>query len=135
MSLTDLLLVLMPNELLPLVIVGVGLALIVGVMNRRRALGLVLLVVSLPVLEQVFAALLNGMPAWLLLCLCMFIAIQILRVLLESVVGREAAGHILGALVIGVCRFAFHLMILPLRAVAGLAGAGIRAVAARALRP
>ena len=133
MPLTDLVLAFLPNRMLPLAIIGVGLALIVGLVSRRRAASLVLIVVSIPVLDVIFNALLSVVPAWLLVLATCVLAVQILRSVLEFVVGRHATGHILGAIVIGAGRLALRTLGFSLRLVGTALVAVVRLAANRAL--
>jgi|GEM_PF-3142320 len=108
MPLTDLLLVFLPNRLLPLAIICVGIALILGIVNRRRAVALVLIVASIPVMDALFNTLLDMCPTWLLLLVTCLVGLQILRSVLGFVVGKQATGRILGAIVVGTGRLAFR---------------------------
>lgn len=100
MRLADLLLLLMPESALPLVVMGLGVAVVVGVLPFGRAARLILLIACLPLLGAVIEALLASVPWYVILGVLCLMLLFILRGILELFLGREAAGHVLGAMVI-----------------------------------
>ena len=132
MPMSDVLLMFMPNELIPLVVVGIGVALIVGLVNRKRAIGLVVLLLCLPLLDQVLGALFQSLPTWVLVGATAFFAIQVVRTVLEFVLGTHAAGHVLGVTVVALARLAGWLLLAPLRFLVASLRLLFRVITARA---
>ncbi len=96
----DLALLLLPDRLLLVGGVGLALAFVFGLVARSRAtrllVSLIVVLVSAPYVEALCAAL----PWWLSIAILGFGAIYIVRRVLELVFGSEAAGHIIGNVVV-----------------------------------
>ncbi len=94
----------LPNSMMVLVIIIVGLCLIVGLLSPRKAnqwLGyVVLLLVTAPLYDVV----LNMMPTWLLLAFSVIAAWMLFRFIAEALLGRAAAAHMTGILAADVVR-------------------------------
>ena len=109
--------------LLPLFIIGIALALIVGAVTRQRAFsilgGLLLLVMLLPFIDAV----LDLLPLGLLLLIVVFSMVWMLRVLSGAILGGRAGDHMVGILAADVVRLLVRalvaLLFLPFRLVAG----------------
>ena len=96
------LLLLLPQEALIAMVVGAGLAMIVGARRLAGALlGAATLLVILPV---VLAPLFDLLPGWVLACLLVFFVLGLLRTLLQLLIGRSSANHTVGILVADVLR-------------------------------
>lgn len=104
----------MPDSMLILVIMGIGVAIIVG-MSARKGIGLIVSIVAMIVLAPFIERLISALPLWITLLLLASLGIQLLRNVLQFAFGREAAGHILGTLVVGAARFAIQAGLYPLR--------------------
>lgn len=127
MPITDLVLTLMPHEALPLLVAGIGLALIVGAVSRRRAVGLVIFIVSLPVLDLILGVLLDRLPTWLLLAVSALAIAQMLRAAGAAMFGRKAVRRAQLALFMGVFRITWSVCRFSLRSVFAIAATGARA--------
>jgi hypothetical protein len=104
------LLMLLPDEALPLLIALGGLALIVGLLSPKRLLGFLGLFVLFIALSPFIENLIGGLTlGWQLLIFIVF-GIILLRDVLCLVLGRKAGGWLLGRLV-------YQLVVLPFRLV------------------
>lgn len=109
---------LMPDEALPLVIAGVGLALMLGLVSGRAALGIVLgLVVLPPLLAPLVEAVMGGLPPWVSLVILAFFGLAIIRGLAALLIGSRAADTMVGSLAADLVRFVVAILLLPLRVV------------------
>jgi len=106
---------LLPDEAMPLVIVGIGLALIVGLVRGRTGLGLLGMVVLVLLAGPFIDALLDTLPGWVILLLVLFVALALFRGVLSLLLGERAAGHAIGILAADVIRLCFGLLFLPFR--------------------
>lgn len=123
----DLIWLFLPEELLPLLIVGLALLSIIGLIRPARVVAFAGLVVLLPVISLVVEEVVARLPWYVVILLLVALLTNAARLILEFFFGQEAAGHILGRTVIGVFKFACILISLPLRAAAAL----LRLLAAR----
>lgn len=121
MSLPHVLALFLPDEFAILLIMGLGLAVIVGLVRPMRALLLIgmgaLLYALSPVVEALFAAL----PLWALLAVLLWAGLAIARGVLVSLLGREAAGHVLGTFVVWVIAATLRAGLASIRLVLQLA--------------
>ena len=86
----------MPPELVVFVIIGAGLAMIVGVRSLAvNLLGVAMAIIFLPVLV---APLFDGLPGWLTLGLLVFFGLGLLRALFEMTIGKSSTDHMVGIL-------------------------------------
>ena len=106
---------LLPDELLPLLIAGIGLALILRILKVRAAMailgGLLMSLMLGPFVEAVF----DFLPAWVSLLVLLFVVVAVLRGLLSLLLGQGAADHMIGSLVVELVKGLFSLLLLPLR--------------------
>lgn len=107
----------LPDEALPLLIIGVGLAMILGILRGRAALGLLALFFLAPVIGAVVEALLVQLPPWLVWLLLAGLGLALLRGLAALVLGPRAADTMVGALAADLVRLAVRMLGLPLRLV------------------
>ncbi len=106
---------LLPDEVLPLIIVGVAFALMFGLLSLRGAVGLILaLVVLPPVLAPFVEGVLGDLPPWVSVIILAVLALAILRGLAALVLGRAAAAEMVGHLAADLVK---ALVLLPLRGV------------------
>ena len=101
----------LPDSMMVLVIMIVGLCLMVGALSPRKAkqwLGyVVLLLVTAPLYDVVFGML----PPWLLLALLVIAAWMLFRFIAEALLGREGVSHMMGILAADVVRGGFRLVL------------------------
>lgn len=109
----------LPDELLLLVIVGIGLALMVGLLSRSAAFGLIGMLLLFALLGPFVEGIMGDMPPWVGLIILVVVILALLRGVASVVLGRRAADHMVGILAADCVRFAFRLLFLPFRAVGG----------------
>ena len=105
---------LLPDEAMPLVIVCIGLALILGLIRGRAATGLLGAVILLSLAGPFIDALLGTLPGWLLLLVLLFVAVALFRSALSLLLGARAADEAVGNLAADVIRAGFRLLFLLL---------------------
>ena len=94
----------MPPELVVFMIIGAGLAMIVGARSLAATLlGIAMAIIFLPVL---LAPLFDALPGWLLVILLIFFALGMLRALFEMTIGKHSTDHMVGILAADVVRAA-----------------------------
>jgi cellulose synthase/poly-beta-1,6-N-acetylglucosamine synthase-like glycosyltransferase len=106
---------LVPDSALPLVIVGVALALIVGVIKRRAAFSIIGFFVLSILLSPLFEVIFSMLPWWLTLLIGVGFAVAIARALMALVLGRRATDHMVGILAADAVRGLFRAVFLPFR--------------------
>lgn len=111
---------LLQDGVLPLVIVGIGLALMVGLLNRSAAFGLLGMFLLFALLGPIVEGVMGGMPPWVGLFVFAVVILVLLKSIASLVLGRRAADHMVGILAADLVRLAVRLLLLPFRAVAGL---------------
>jgi hypothetical protein len=100
---------------MPLVIVAVALALIVGLIRPRAAFGVILTVILMLLAAPFVDLLLQMLPWWLLLLLLLWVGLYLFRSVIELMIGERAAAEAVGSLAADVIRFGFRLLFLPFR--------------------
>jgi hypothetical protein len=105
----------LPDEALPLLIVGVGLALMLGLISGRAALGLLGLLLLSPLLAPLIEELLGELPPWISLIILAFLALALFRGLAALILGQRAADAMAGNLAADLVRLMVRLLFLPLR--------------------
>ena len=117
-----------------LVIAGVALLLIVGVFSRKKAFGILGVLLLILLAEPFVVALLNVMPWWLLIPLMAVVVLSLLRTILGKRIFDEVIGHLLARVIWAVGAFSFRAawraVCLPFRALRWL----FRGVADRRVR-
>ncbi|MEM2001034.1 MAG: hypothetical protein QXT77_00110 [Candidatus Methanomethylicaceae archaeon] len=103
---------LLPDEALPLLIIGIGLALMIGLMRLRAALSLIGLFLFFSLLSPFVEALLVELPAWILLLILAWVGLAILRGLATLFLGRGAADEMVGTL---AAHLVIVILLLPVR--------------------
>jgi hypothetical protein len=107
----------LPHEALPLLIVGVGLAMILGLLRGRAVLGLLALLLLMPVMGPIGETLLAQLPPWVAWLLGAGLVLTLLRRLAAFLIGARAADTMVGTLAADLVRLAVRLLCLPLRLV------------------
>lgn len=109
---------LLPDEVLPLIIVGAGLALMVGFLSGRAALAIIIGLVVLPPLLAPFVEVLVGeLPPWVSMVLLAFLGLAIIRGLFGLLLGQRAADTMVGSLAADLVRLVVRVLFFPLRMV------------------
>lgn len=126
MPITELILTLIPEEALPLLVAILGLALVVGIVSRRRAAGMVIFVISLPVIDLILGALLDRLPTWLLLAVSVLAIGQLLRTVVAAVFRRKVVRRAQFALFTGAFGITWSVCRLALRTMSAIAAGALR---------
>ncbi len=108
---------LLPDGVMPLVIAGIGLALIVGLLSRSAAFSLLGMVVLFALLGPIVEGVAGTLPAWMSLVLLIVIGLVLLRGLAALVIGRRASDHMVGILAADLVRMVFLALLFPFRLV------------------
>jgi hypothetical protein len=108
---------LLPDETMPLIIVGIGLAMILGLLTGRTAFSLLGLLVLSPIVVPFAEAVLGNLPPWVSLLLLASVALAVLRGLAALLLGQRAADTMVGTLAADLVRLIVWFLILPLRIV------------------
>ena len=110
---------LLPDEALAIVLIGLCVAWMLGLVRGRAVwgfLGAILLVAALsPFVEALFSAL----PLWASLLIMAWIALSLLRWLAGALLGRQASNEMVGSLAASVVRAIF---VLPFRTIGWIFG-------------
>jgi hypothetical protein len=101
-----------PQEFVVFMIIGAGLALIVGA--RRIAMGLLGTAMAIIFLPVLLAPLFDALPGWLLVGLLVLFGLGMVRGLFELVIGRHSTDHMVGILAADVVR---SMLLAPFRMV------------------
>lgn len=112
-------------HLLPLLIVGVGVGLTLHLISLRRAFTLIGLLLPLLLLAPFAEALWRELPPWLALTLVTVLGLRLLQTVAGVVYGRRAADGLVASLAADLVRCVVRLLILPLRLVSRVVGAGL----------
>ena len=105
-----------PQELVVFMIVGAGLAMIVGA--RRIASGLLVTALTVIFMPVLLAPLFDTLPGWLLWCVIVVFGLSLLRGLFVVAIGKNSTDHMVGILVADVVRTA---LLAPFRFIGWLA--------------
>ena len=115
---------LLPDSATALVVVGIALALMVGLIRPRTASAwLLILVISLvtgPIVEALTDQIIDALPIWLLALVVLALAWAAIRAVLTFVLGPHAAGHVIGTMFVGLVKLLWSVVALPFRALAWL---------------
>jgi hypothetical protein len=109
----------LPDEFVIVIIAGVALAMIVGLIRGRAAAGIIGGLVLMLLTQPLIDALIDALPGWILLLLLVGLVWWIFRAVAGMLLGREAAGHMIGTLAADGVRFLlraiFWVLALPFR--------------------
>lgn len=101
----------MPDAAMPLLVAGLGVALMLGLIDGSTILtilGFVLIVV--PLLAVVMPAVLDQVPEWALLLVFALGGVIVLRHLLTALIGKQGASIFLGHALLAVAALPFRLL-------------------------
>jgi len=107
---TSLLFAFMPDHMFFLVIMAVGIGLMIGLVSKSTAFGIIASIVLYLLLSPCIGAILDLLPLWLLLLLMVFFALSIWRTLMGALFGRRATGHFMGHLMWFVFTLPFRML-------------------------
>lgn len=110
----------LPDEAAVFVIMGIGFALMVGLMSPGaafRALGLLCLFL---LLSPFIDALVDQLPTIWLIPIGILVVVGMFRMLANLVIGARAADHMVGNLAASAVQGAFALLFLPFRLLFGV---------------
>ena len=105
----------LPDEALPLIIVGLGIALILGLLTGRAVLGILGLILLLPMLSPFVEGAIGALPPWISLLILVIVGLAILRGLAALFIGARAADTMVGTLAADVVRIVVACLFLPFR--------------------
>jgi hypothetical protein len=108
---------LLPESFLLLIVVGLGIAVLVGALPFGRALLIILALVLAPVLiESLAGVAFDVLPWWMVALGLLIFAIQMLRFLGGLVIGDDAAAEMMGQLAAQTLLGCLRVLLLPFRA-------------------
>lgn len=99
----------LPDEALPVIIVGLGLALIIGIISRSVVFSILGTIILFALLSPFIDALFDSLPLWLLLLSMLVVGFSLLKLMMNTLFGREATGHFLGELLFAIFAMPFRL--------------------------
>jgi hypothetical protein len=106
---------LLPDEVLILVIAALALAVIVGLIRLRTALGIVGALALGIILTPFIEALFENLPPWVSLAVLIVFGLVICRAALELLIGKGASDHAVGGLAADALKGFFWFLFLPIR--------------------
>jgi len=106
----------LPAEAAVLVVVAIGFAIMLGFKKAARGLlGLLLVLILSPLFMPLIDTVVDSLPWWLLVVVIAWFGVWMLRTLLSTVLGRDAANTAVGHLASEGILGALRLMVLPFR--------------------
>ena len=111
----ELLLAFMPDEALPVIIVGLGFALILGIISRSVVFSILGTIILFALLSPFIDALFDSLPLWLLLLIMLIVGFTLLKFVMTTLFGKEATGHVLGQLLMAIFILPFRILGLLIR--------------------
>lgn len=118
-----------------LVILGVGVLMMVGVLSRRRGFGIIGVLALFLLAEPFIFALFNALPLWLCLLVVFAVGYVLLKKVLNVILGKEGAGHVLGHGFLWLLGLPFRVIWGLLRLLMGSGRSGRPPSAARPVAP
>jgi hypothetical protein len=112
---------LLPDSAIPLLIVGVGLLLIVGVLSRGRAISIIGGLLAYLIFAPFAGVLLALFPWWVSPLLLVVFVMSVLRAASALFLGERASDHMVGILAACVVMGTFKAFLFPFRLLARLA--------------
>jgi hypothetical protein len=106
---------LVPDSALPLIIVGVALALMIGIIKPRRAMSIVGMIIVCIIAEPFINALFDALPTWLNLLITIAFVLSMVRAGIRLLLGNRATDHMVGILAADVVRLFFRILFFPFR--------------------
>lgn len=109
---------LLPDGALLLVIVGIGLATILGLLRGGAAFSLLGVVLLFALLGPFAEGIAGMLPPWIALALLVVVGLTLLRGAAALFLGRRASDHMVGILAADVVRVGIVLLFFPFRLLA-----------------
>lgn len=108
---------LLPQEALPLLLVGGAVLVMLRIASLRAVLGAVLFFALIPIFSPIIEALFGALPVWLALLFFVVMGFWSVQAIATTVMGRGAAEHMAGSLAADLVRFVLKSAFLPVRLV------------------
>ncbi len=102
---------LLPIELLPWIVLGLGLGWLLGLVRGRTLIAFAALLLAWPLIE----AWLGTLPLWIQTVLLFLLLLGFVRDLLAFFIGERAADHAVGESLALMVKAIFQLLVLPFR--------------------
>lgn len=106
---------LLPQEALPLVLIGGAFMVMFRIASLRAVLGAVVAFALLPIFSPIIEALFSALPAWVALLFFVGMGFWCLQAIATTVIGRGAAEHMVGSLAADLVRLLVKTAFVPVR--------------------
>ena len=106
---------LLPEEFLPLLMLGLGIGITLGLVTGRTVLSFIGFLIFLPFLGSIAGDVFSAVPPWIALVVIAIIVLAILRTVAAVVIGERAADTMTGNLAADAVRFGIRCCFLPFR--------------------
>ena len=106
---------LLPQEALPLLLIGGAFLVMFRLASLRAVLTAVIFFALLPVFSPIIEALFSALPAWMSFLLLVGMGFWAFQAIATTVMGRGAAEHMVGSLATDIVRFLVRAAFLPVR--------------------
>jgi len=100
----------LPESLFALVLVGVGFALILGVISRQRAFGIVGSLVLFLLISPFIYALFDKLPVWMILAVFVVVILSAFRAILGFCFGKGSTDQFVGQVMFAAFSMPFRLL-------------------------
>jgi hypothetical protein len=100
----------LPESFFPLLIVGIGFALILGIISRQRAFGFIGFIVLFLLISPFVYALFDQLPVWLLLAIFVVVIFSAFRAILGFCFGKGATDQFVGQVMFAAFSMPFRLL-------------------------
>lgn len=107
----------LPQEALPLLLIGGAFLVMFRIASLRSVLGTVICFAVLPVFSPVIEAVFGALPGWLALLFFVGMGFWCFQAIATTVMGRGAAEHMVGSLAADIVRSLVKIAFLPVRVV------------------
>lgn len=108
---------LLPQEALPLLLIGGAFLVMFRIASLRAVLSAVVFFALLPIFSPIIEALFGALPAWVSLLFLVGMGFWCFQAIATTVIGRGAAEHMVGSLAADIVRFLVKAAFLPVRLV------------------
>ena len=106
----SLLFALMPNGFLPVLLVFLGLALILGLVSRKNAFSFIKIIIIFALLSPFIASLFKSLPMWIVILIVVAVILSAAKGVLNLLFGKEATGEFLGHILYDLFMLPFRLI-------------------------